>query len=115
MLKAHRYWPTLLLAVSVLASAPACAARIYSSGSYGYGNGYNQEFQRRAYESGYRDGRDRGWDDVRHQRTFGYWRLDVYRDADRGYHRGDGEREVYRQSFRQGFQTGYSEAFNGRR
>src|SRR5262249_35602410 len=35
-----------------------------------------------------------------------------YRDADDGYHRGDGDREFYRRVYRQGFQTGYNEAYN---
>jgi hypothetical protein len=103
--------PTLLLALGILATTPACAERIYGT-SHG---SYSQDFERRAYGNGYRVGRDDGYDDVRHRRDYSYSRHSAYRDADDGYRRGDGDRNTYRQTFRHGFENGYSEGFNGRR
>ena len=111
MPKARQYLPALLLALGVLATTSACTAGIYAT-SHG---GYSQDFERRAYGNGFRIGRDRGYDDVRHRRDFSYSRHSAYRDADDGYRRDDGHRDVYRQTFRRGFENGYSEGFNGRR
>ena len=110
MAKARRYLPTLLLALGVLATTPACAARIYATSRAGY----SQDFERRAYEYGLRVGRERGSDDVRHRRDFSYSRHSAYRSGDDGYRRGDGDRDTYRQTFRRGFESGYSEGFTGR-
>jgi hypothetical protein len=105
MSRAHRYLPAILLAVGIV--APACAVQ-----SYGSRGGYPREVQRRAYDNGYRDGIASGETDARSGRDFTYTRHDDYRDADEGYRRADGDRELYRQAFRQGFQVGYSEAYN---
>ena len=46
------------------------------------------------------------------ERTFSEIRKDdEFRDADEGYHRGDGDPESYREAFRRGFVVGYSEAY----
>ena len=110
MPKARQYLPILLLALGVLGTTPACAARIYAT-SHG---GYSQEFERRAYGNGFRVGREHGYDDVKHRRDYSYSRHPAYRDADDGYRRGDGDRDMYRQTFRRGFENGYSEGFSGR-
>jgi hypothetical protein len=109
MLRAHRYLPALLLAASVAFVAPA-----YASRTYAYRNGYPAyaQVERRAYSNGYKDGFDRGRQDVRSRRPYTFDRYGEYRDADRGYRRSDGDHDVYRRSFRQGFAAGYQDAFS---
>ena len=111
MSRAHRYLPAILLAVAI--AAPACAAQSYRGGNArpAQRRAYD-EVQRRAYDNGYREGIASGEADARSRRDFSYPRHDDYRDADEGYRRADGDRELYRQAFRQGFQVGYSEAYN---
>jgi hypothetical protein len=110
MAKTHRYFSALLLAVGVAVATQACAAQTYG---YPRGNGgYVRELERRAYDTGFREGVQQGQNDARRGRDFSYQRHDEYRDADRGFHRGDGDLNLYRQSFRSGFQTGYSESYN---
>ena len=107
MLKTHRYLPAALLAVGLFTTAPACAAQLYGSRGDVYRN-----IERRAYDNGYREGTDEGRNDARRGRGFSPERHDEYRDADAGYRRGDGDRELYRRSYRQGFQAGYRQAFD---
>jgi len=105
----HRYLPTLMLAGLVAVVAPACAAQTYG---YRYPSGdVYRDVERRAYDRGLRDGADEARNDVRHGRSFSFERHSEYRDADNGYHRGDGEVNFYRRSYRQGFQSGYTEIF----
>jgi hypothetical protein len=111
MLRTHRYFPVLLLTIGVGIATPACAEQIN-----GYGGGrqgsYERDLERRAYDTGYREGLQAGQNDGRRGRDFSYSRHDEYRDADDGYRRGTIDRDYYRRSFRQGFQAGYSESFN---
>jgi hypothetical protein len=111
MVKAHRYFPALLLVAGVAVAAPACAAQTYG---YGYPTRgvYGRDIERRAYDYGYREGLEQGNNDARRNRSFSPERHGEFRDADDGYHRGDGDREFYRRAFRQGFQTGYRESFD---
>jgi hypothetical protein len=111
MMKLSRYLPGLLLVASVSIAAPACAAQVYGSG-YPRDRAYARDVERRAYDNGFREGLEEGRKDARRNRDFSYQRHDEYRDGDRGYHRGDGDRDFYRRSYRQGFQAGYSEAYN---
>ena len=106
----HRHLSAFALAGLVAFAAPACAAQAY----YGPPRsvGYEREVERRAYDRGFYDGQDEGRSDARHERHFSYDRHGDYRDADNGYHRGDGDREFYRRSYRSGFQAGYNEAYN---
>jgi|SRR5262245_6253394 len=106
------YLPVLALAGLVVVSAPACAAQVYGQ-TYPRGGVYGgyRDFDRRAYDNGYREGLDEGRNDARHNRQFSYDRHNEYRDADDGYHRRDGDREFYRRSYRRGFEVGYREAF----
>ena len=110
--RARRVLPAALLAAGVLVSAPACSAGIYSSGIYTTNRGAYGEIARRAYENGYTRGLREGRDDARHRRSFSLERHGEYRDADRGYRRGDGDRDPYRGGFRRGFEAGYRDAFN---
>jgi hypothetical protein len=106
MVNPYRLLPAMLLAFGAVAM-PACAAPFYQSRGV-----YSQQFERRAYDNGYREGLTRGRDDARRGRQFSYARDNEYRDADNGYRRQDGDRDAYHRSFRQGFEAGYTEAFN---
>src|SRR5437773_9493182 len=99
MFKSSRYFAPALLVAGVLSATPACAQY-----TYGQRGGYYRDVERRAYDIGYRDGIRQGENDARRGRAFAYTRHDEYRDADNGYHRGEGDLEFYRRSFRQGFQ-----------
>ena len=114
MTKSFRYAPALLLLAGVAIASPACAAQVYGQ-TYPRGGVYggNRDFDRRAYDNGYREGLEEGRNDARHDRNFSYDRHNEYRDADDGYHRRDGDREFYRRSYRRGFEAGYNEAYRG--
>src|SRR5262245_3233224 len=111
MLKGHRYFPALLLVTGVAIAAPACAAQTYG---YGYPprGVYGRDVERRAYDNGYREGLEQGRNDARRNRSFSPERHGEFRDADDGYHRGEGDREFYRHAFRHGFQSGYRESYD---
>jgi hypothetical protein len=110
MFTSHRYASAWVLAGALLA-APACAAR----SSYSIRGNYAPDFERRAYQNGFDEGVRHGGRDARDRRSAAFDRDNDYRDADRGYHRGDGERELYRRSFREGYRAGYSQGFEHRR
>jgi hypothetical protein len=103
---------TIVFAGSLmLAGSAACA-----TGTYQYRpnrtDGYYQQAGRRAYDNGYREGLERGRDDARRRRAFSFERYDEYRNADRGYRRGDGiGRDQYRQMYRDGFRAGYTQSY----
>ncbi|MES1255355.1 MAG: hypothetical protein ABUS56_07105 [Acidobacteriota bacterium] len=104
-----RHARAVLLALLITTTAVACGPRTYpvrSGPAYG-------GVQRRGYDNGYGVGLDRGRDDRRHGRPFALERHGEYRDADRGFRRGDGERAVYREAFRHGFEDGYRAGFAG--
>jgi hypothetical protein len=108
MLKVTRWMPGALLAVTVIAVTPACAAQ-----SYGYRQTqYQRDLERRAYDNGYHDGLKAGEKDARSHRAYSLERHDDWRDADDGYHRDYGDRGFYQRVFRDGFRAGYSETFN---
>ena len=92
------------LAVATLATAPACAAqtRFYSS-QYDY-----RDFNRHAYDNGYRRGADHGESDARRGRDFRLTRDDDFRDADKGYRGSYGSIDAYRRVFREGYTAGYT-------
>jgi hypothetical protein len=89
----------------------ACAASYQYSGGRRDG-GYSRELERRGYDNGYRDGLSAGERDARTGRQFSFNRHDDWRDADNGYIRGYGDRNLYKRSFRSGFESGYTEAYN---
>jgi len=64
-----------------------------------------------AYEAGYRDGYDKGREDLRDQREFDPTRHAWYRDGDRGYDLRYGDRGQYRAQYRAGFAEGYGDGF----
>src|SRR5215468_5819946 len=108
----NRYMSAVAL-VGLLAATPACA-QTYGYGGYGRypDRGYAREIERRAYDNGYRQGLEEGRNDARHRRDYSPTRHREYRNADDGFHRGDGDREFYRRSYRRGFDIGYREAFD---
>jgi len=112
MARHYKLFPVLLLAAGVGIATQACAAQTYG---YGYPNrngGYGRDIERRAYDNGYREGLQEGRNDAQHNRNFSPEKHSEFRDADNGYHRGDGDRDFYRRTYRQGFQTGYRESFD---
>src|SRR5438105_15916788 len=113
MTKSFRYAPALLLLAGVAIASPACAAQVYGQ-TYPRGGVYGgyRDFDRRAYDNGYREGLEEGRNDARHNRGFSPQRHDEYRDADDGYRRGDGDRDFYRRSYRRGFEAGYNQAYS---
>jgi flagellar biosynthesis/type III secretory pathway protein FliH len=67
---------------------------------------------REAYDTGYREGLQRGERDGRDRRAFGFERDDAYRSGERGYDRRFGTRERYRVDFRRGFEAGYRAGYD---
>jgi hypothetical protein len=108
----YKFFPALLLVAGVAVAAPACAAQTYGYGYPRSSAGYGRDIERRAYDNGYREGIQEGRNDAQHNRNFSPERHSEFRDADNGYHRGDGDRDFYRRAYRQGFQTGYRESFD---
>ena len=87
----NRYLCGFALAGFVGLSSSACAAQVYGQ-TYPRGGVYDgyRDFDRRAYDNGYREGLDEGRNDARHNRNFSYDRHSEYRNADDGYNRRDG-------------------------
>jgi hypothetical protein len=107
MFKRPNYASALALAVGLSIAGPACAA----SGSFtAYQRDY-RDFERRAYDSGFRSGVEHGERDARDRREFRVERSRDYRDADGGF-RGYGDRDVYRRFFQDGFRAGYADGYN---
>jgi hypothetical protein len=92
-------------------AASGCAAQTYRY-SGGRDRNYIREFERRGYDNGYRNGLRAGERDARSGRPFSFNRHDDWRDADEGYRRGYGDRDLYRRSFRNGFESGYTDTYN---
>src|SRR5215831_20763861 len=109
---AHRYLSALAIVGLVTIAAPACA----QTNGYPYGRypdrEYGRAIERQAFDRGYREGLEQGRNDARHNRRFSYDRHGEWRDADNGYHRGDGNRDFYRANYRRGFEVGYRESFD---
>jgi hypothetical protein len=107
MARIHRLLAAGVLAAGVAIAAPACA-----SGHYQYRDRGGPDFERRAYDNGYRDGLSHGEHDARDRREFRIDRDGDYRHGDDGYHREYGDKEFYRRAFRRGYEAGYTEGFN---
>jgi hypothetical protein len=111
MLKRHRPL-TAILIVAAVTITTACASGTYRYSSRGGDRSDIRELERRGYDNGYRNGRNAGEHDARNGGPFSFNRHDDWRDADGGYSRGYGDRDLYRRSFRSGFESGYTDAFN---
>jgi hypothetical protein len=70
-----------------------------------------RDFERRAYDNGFRSGVERGERDARERRDFRVERSRSYRDGDEGF-RGYGDRDIYRRFFQDGFRAGYGDGYN---
>jgi hypothetical protein len=108
MLKPHQNLRWIPLVVAVLVATSACA----SASRYPYRD-YRIDTQRLAYDTGYREGLERGRVDIRRGHRFDYERDAEFRRADLGYRRDYGNRDFYRRAFKDGFIAGYTEAFRG--
>ena len=111
------HWRHLLLAATcaVVALTPAAMQAQTNQGRAVPRNGNWQTAQnqnREAYDRGHREGLQRGERDARDGRAFNLDRDNVYRDADRGYNRTYGSRDVYQSEFRRGFAEGYRTGYN---
>ena len=107
MFKPHNSASALAIAVGLSIAAPACAA---SGGFTTYQRDY-RDFERGAYDNGFRSGVEHGERDARDRRDFRVERSRDYRDADGGF-RSYGDRDVYRRFFQDGFRTGYADGYN---
>lgn len=99
MFKTTKHLP-LLLAATVLLTAPACAGVLYPRG-YPVGDRDDRAF----YNRGFREGREAGVDDARRGRRYDARRHSEYRNGRRGDDRGD------LRAFREGFEAGYDEGY----
>src|SRR5512146_3242701 len=102
----------LMLAVGAPASAQVWGGdrdhdRDRDGGYYG-----QDQYQRQAYDNGYRRGMDRGERDGRDGRAMNFRDERDYRNGDWGYNGRYGSRDYYRQSFRSGFEAGYYAGYN---
>ena len=67
-----------------------------------------------AINNGYRDGLNLGQQDALKGKSYRPQKHDEYEDADRGYNRNYGDKNVYKNQYRQAFQNGYSDGYYGR-
>jgi len=108
----------LVIAAAVAGSTlalPAHASAQYRDRNDG---GWNNRVGGEAYQRGFREGERLGGDDARRGRAFNVQTHREYREADAGYDRNDGSRDLYRDDFRRGFTEGYRNGYrddrNGR-
>lgn len=84
-------------------------------------SGYNENYDRdygdydAAFDNGYHDGLTMGERDAQRNRAFRPNKNDWYEDADRGYNRAYGDKNLYRRQYRQAFEQGYAEGYPWRR
>ncbi|MFB3854170.1 MAG: hypothetical protein ACE148_10155 [Vicinamibacterales bacterium] len=97
---------------AVLLAVPSCVS---SGGWYGGRQGVwvPVDYERIAYENGYRRGFERGAADYRSGRVYEFRNERDYRNADWGYDSRLGPRGQYRQFFRSGYERGYSDGYRG--
>jgi hypothetical protein len=97
------------------------SARAFNDGDrddlrYRSSNGYrgDQNFDGRynpASQNGYRDGIAMGQKDLRKGKRYRPQKNDQYEDADRGYNRNYGDKDLYRNEYRQAFERGYADGY----
>jgi len=92
---------------------PACASYgMWPDGRQGVWR--PADYQRIAYDNGYRRGFERGVGDLRSRRAYEFRNERDYRNADWGYNGRFGPRGQYRQFFRSGYERGYADGYRGR-
>ncbi len=67
-----------------------------------------------ALDTGYRDGLQAGRQDLDRRKDFRPEKHDAYEDADHGYQKGYGDKNLYKEQYRKGFMRGYRDAFDRR-
>jgi len=67
-----------------------------------------------AFDTGYRDGLQAGQNDFRQRKEFKPQKHDAYEDANHGYRKNYGDKNLYKEQYRKGFLRGYEDAFNRR-
>ena len=75
---------------------------------------YDQHYNGRynpAFDNGYRDGVAMGQRDSQKGKSFRPEKNDQYEDADRGYNRGYGDKNLYKSQYRQAFERGYADGY----
>lgn len=77
----------------------------YPNGGYGY--------ERVSFDNGYRDGYEKGLEDLRDNDRYDPSRHAWYRSASRGYDSRYGTRDEYSNRYRDGFRAGYEDAYRG--
>lgn len=100
----HAIFSAALLA-AVLGTTTACARH---ASVFGYPDA-RIRVDDRAFQTGFNEGRNRGFDDARRGRRYDYDRHRSFRNADQGY--GGGNRNAYRDAFRRGFVDGYNNGY----
>ena len=89
----------------------------YPNGGYGYpGGGYGGYGSRggyynEAYDRGYREGNEKGREDVSDNDRYDPRRHKWYREGDRGYNSRDGSRDQYKAAYRDAFERGFADGY----
>ena len=94
----------------------------YDRGYYGNGGSYGNvgtygnydggsNYSSAAFDNGYRDGISDSQRDRQKGKAYRPDKNDRYEDADRGYNRDYGDKNLYKSQYRQGFQRGYAEGY----
>jgi len=68
-----------------------------------------------AMDTGYRDGLQAGYNDLRRQKDFHPEKHDAYEDGNHGYRKDYGDKNLYKEQYRKAFIRGYEDAFNPKR
>jgi hypothetical protein len=64
-----------------------------------------------AYDSGYRDGLEKGREDANRNNSYDPVRHSWYRSGDRGYNSRYGTKDSYKLTYRDGFEAGYDQSY----
>jgi hypothetical protein len=88
----------------------------YGNGGYGsydprYGGYGQQRGYSIAYDNGFRDGIEKGREDIRKNRSFDARRHEWYREGDHSYSSRYGSRDQYKLDYRSGFNAGYDQGY----
>ncbi|HET9994433.1 MAG TPA: hypothetical protein VFQ18_03405 [Candidatus Acidoferrum sp.] len=65
-----------------------------------------------ALDTGYRDGLQAGYNDLRQRKDFHPEKHDAYEDGNHGYRKNYGDKGLYKEQYRKAFIRGYEDAFN---
>ena len=68
-----------------------------------------------ATDTGYRDGLQTGYNDLRERKDFHPEKHESYEDGNHGYRKNYGDKKHYKEQYRKAFIRGYEDAFNPKR